>query len=58
MGLQGVGHDLVTEQQQKEQIYELVFDDSDTPFQYPGALFIQSFHGYFLLCDRYQSRLN
>ena len=26
MGLQGVGHDLVTEQQQKEQVYELVFD--------------------------------
>ena len=26
MGLQGVRHDLVTEQQQKEQVYELVFD--------------------------------
>ena len=58
MGLQGVGHDLVTEQQQREQIYELVFDDSNTLFQHPGALFNQSFHGYFLLCDRYQSRLN
>ena len=59
MGLQGVGHDSVTEQQQKEQVYELVFDDSDAPFQYPGGhLFMQSFHRYFLLCDRYQSRLN
>ena len=26
MGLQRFGHDLVTEQQQKEQVYELVFD--------------------------------